>query len=101
MAKESWYRLPGEEQTWNWNTDMMNKFLNDVLTGVVSSQAKGCNSSLAGAAAAAFAGPLPQRFLLVFLRGNADLAGLRPRIRVVLEVPAFSAKEQVACLWIG
>ena len=31
VAKESWYRLPGEEQTWNWNTDMMNKFLNDVL----------------------------------------------------------------------
>lgn len=30
-ARDSWYRLPGEKQTWNWNTDMMNKFLNNVL----------------------------------------------------------------------
>ena len=24
VEKDSWYRLPGEMQTWNWNVDKMN-----------------------------------------------------------------------------
>ena len=30
-ARDSWYRLPGETQTWNWNVDKMNEFLNETL----------------------------------------------------------------------
>lgn len=31
VEKDSWYRLPGEMQTWNWNVDKMNEFLGEVL----------------------------------------------------------------------
>ena len=30
-ARDSWYRLPGEDSTWNWSTDTMNMFLSEVL----------------------------------------------------------------------
>ena len=29
--RDSWYRLPGEEKTWDWNVDRMNEFLSEVL----------------------------------------------------------------------
>ena len=29
--KDSWYRLPGEEKTWNWNVNQMNCFMGEVL----------------------------------------------------------------------
>ena len=32
--KDSWYRLPGEEKTWNWNVNQMNVFMGEVLSAV-------------------------------------------------------------------
>ena len=32
--KDSWYRLPGEEKTWNWNVNQMNCFMGEVLSAV-------------------------------------------------------------------